>query len=454
MSNKNFGANKMGTQKMLPLILSMALPSMFSMLVQALYNIVDSFYVSSYDPDALSAVTLAFPIQNILIGLSVGTAIGAGSLISRKLGEKNIEFANKTASTGMVLSVLTSIPFVFFGLFFTRPFLLMFESNENIISMGMDYLSITSIFSCFVFVQIAGEKILQSTGNMIWPMILQLIGAITNILLDPVFIFGYFGIPEMGALGAGIATVIGQFVAAVITLIVMFKQKHEVVISFKGFKFEKSVLIGIYKVAIPTAVMSSIASIMVMALNAILATFSTAAYTVLGIFTRMQSFVLMPVFGLSNGLMPILGYNYGARNKKRLMSALKIGIILALIINTTGTAIFMIFPSELLSIFNATPEIYEIGIPAMRISSVYFITAAIGIIISTMFQAVGRGMYSLISSLLRQLFVIVPLAYFLSKISLTAFWYAFPVAEIIAMIAIFYFFFKVYKNEIKPMGDT
>ncbi|MFI3324573.1 MAG: MATE family efflux transporter [Clostridia bacterium] len=453
MSEITYKENKMGTHKMFPLIMSMAIPSMFSMLVQALYNIVDSYYVAKYSIDALSAVSLASPIQNLIIAFSVGTSIGVGSLVSRKLGEKNREQASSAVNHGIVLNVITWVIFLIFGLFFTRQFFEMFESNETIISMGTEYLSIVSACSIGVFISICFEKVFQSTGNMIYPMIIQLVGALTNIILDPILIFGAFGLPELGIKGAAIATVSGQLVSTVVALYLAFrkKSKHAVDISLRGFKFNKLTVKNIYAVGFPTIIMNAIGTVMMLSLNAILSGFSAAAYTVFGLYYKVQSFVFMPVFGLVNGLMPIFGYNYGAKNKKRIMSCMKIGCLIAIIINTLGMLMFLFFPRQLLSIFSATEEIYEIGIPAFRIICTCFIPAAVSVTLSTLFQAVGKGTYSLTISALRQLILIVPIAYFMSNISLTAVWFALPIAEIGGFIMTIILIIKVYNKQIKNL---
>lgn len=453
MKENGIQQNRMGTAKMFPLIVSMALPAMFSMLVQALYNIVDSYFVAQYSTDGLAAVSLAFPIQNLLIAFSIGTSIGAGSLISRRLGEGDRKAADSAAAHSIVLSCLTWLIFVIFGIFGSRPFYEMFESNESIVSMGTEYLSIVSVFSIGAFVQICFEKLFQSTGNMFWPMIIQLVGAVVNIILDPIMIFGWLGLPAMGVAGAAWATVIGQVAGAIVAVVVIKVKDHEIDITLKGFRFDKKTVKDIYAVGIPTIVMNSIGTVMTMAMNGILTGFSAAAYTVFGIYFKLQSFVFMPIFGLSSGLMPIMGYNYGARNKKRVISALKIGMVIAVVIDLLGTAIFELFPTQLLSIFNATPELYEIGVPALRIIATTFVAAAVGITCSTLFQAVGKGSYSLINSILRQLAILVPAAWLLSRISLTATWFALPISDVVSLVVTVILFQKLYNKEVKHLGE-
>ncbi len=447
--------NKMGTAHMLPLILSMSLPAMFSMLVQALYNIVDSYFIAQYDQKGLAAVSLAFPIQNLLIAFGIGTAVGVTSLISRRLGEGKREEASSAAVHGILLGIATSLVFAVYGAFFTTPFFRLFESDPEIIHMGDQYISICCIFSFGMFVSVALEKILQATGNMIWPMVFQLVGAIVNILLDPVLIFGMFGLPKLGITGAAVATVGGQIVSMLVCIVVVARTEHEIKISFKGFHFSWSTVKNIYAVGLPGIVMQSIGSVMTMALNGILAAFSTAAYTVFGLYFKLQSFVFMPVFGLTQGLMPIMGYNFGARNKKRLLSALKQGCLIALLIMTVGMAIFLFLPDKLLGIFDATEELLEVGIPALQIICTCFLFAALGIVSSTLFQAVGCGMYSLLVSLMRQLIILVPAAWILAKLfhEVNAVWWAFPIAEVFSLIASILLFLRLYRTEIAGL-DT
>ena len=395
MEERELSQNKMGTARMFPLILSMAVPAMFSMLVQALYNIVDSYFVSQVSEKGLAAISLAFPIQNLLIAFGVGTAVGVTSLISRRLGQGRQDEADSAATHGILLSLCTYVLFALYGAFFTTPFFRMFESDPEIVQMGDTYISICCIFSFGLFVEISLEKILQATGNMIWPMIFQLVGAVSNIILDPILIFGMFGMPAMGVAGAAIATVGGQIIAMIFSIVVVVLREHAVRITFRGFRPHWRTVRDIYTVGLPAIVMQSIGTVMTMALNGILSAFSTAAYTVFGLYFKLQSFVFMPVFGLTQGLMPIMGYNYGARNKKRLLSALKQGCVIALIIMTLGLLVFLLFPAQLLGIFNASRELLEIGVPALRIIASCFLFAALGIVSSTLFQAVGRGVYSL-----------------------------------------------------------
>ena len=443
--------NKMGTAPILPLIFSMALPAMFSMLVQALYNIVDSYFVAQVSEKGLAAVSLAFPLQNLLISFAVGTAVGVTSLIARRLGQGLQEEADSAATHGVLLAFCTWVLFAIYGAFFSTPFFQLFESDPESVQMGSSYISICCVFSFGIFVEVTLEKTLQATGNMIWPMIFQLIGAVTNIILDPIMIFGLLGFPAMGVAGAAIATVSGQILAMVVAILVITFREHDVHITFRHFRPQWKIIKDIYIVGAPSIVMQSIGTVMTMALNGILSSFSTAAYTVFGLYFKLQSFVFMPVFGLNQGLLPILGYNYGARNRKRLMHTFWSGCVIALVIMAAGMVIFLAFPQWLLSIFNASQELLEIGIPALRIICTCFLFAALGIVASTLFQAVGRGIYSLIVSLMRQLVVLVPAAWLLAQIThqVTAVWWAFPIAECFSLAVSLVLFLRLYRKEIR-----
>lgn len=445
--------NKMGTRPMFPLIVSMALPTMFSMLVQALYNVVDSYFVAQVSEDSLTAVSLVFPVQTLLIAFAVGTGVGINSLVARRLGEKRQEEADNAATHGLLLGVCNWILFALVGIFGSRPFFAAFTSDAALFQMGVDYMSIVCIFSFGVFIEVNIEKMLQATGNMIYPMIFQLIGAIVNIILDPIFIFGYLGLPAMGVAGAAIATVIGQILSMITAIIVLFTQEHDVKVQLHGFRFHWKTVKNIYVVGAPSIVMQAIGSVMTMGMNAILITFGNTAVAFFGVYFKLQSFVFMPVFGLTQGVMPIMGYNFGARNKRRLLSALRICCIIAVAIMAAGLIVFQLIPARLLSIFNASENMLAIGVPALRTISLCFIPAALGIAFSTLFQAVGSGISSLIVSLLRQLILLLPCAYFLSRISLDAVWFAFPLAEIFSFAASMIMAYRIYRLQIKNMPD-
>lgn len=443
--------NKMASTPMLKLIISMSMPSMFSMLIQALYNIVDSMYISFYSTDALTAVSLVFPIQMLLVSVAVGTGVGINSLVSRRLGEKRFGEANSAATHGVVLAVASWILFVVLGLLFIEPYFSMMDATPLVKQMSCTYTNIVVYLSLGCFVQCIFEKTLQATGNMFYPMLFQLTGAIINIILDPIFIFGYLGVPQMGIAGAAIATVTGQIAAMIFSTVIIFTKSHDVHITFKGFKLDLKIIRDIYSVGLPSIIMQAIGSVLTTALNKILIGFSEAAVSVFGIYFKLQSFVFMPVFGLNQGVMPIMGYSYGAHSKKRLVSALKYGCVIAFFIMLAGMIIFWSIPEAMLMMFNATDEIMTIGVPALRIISLCFTSAAIGIMFSTLFQAIGIGINSLIISLLRQIIILLPAAYFLSMIGLEAVWYAFPIAEGISLITSIVLFRFVYKSHIKNL---
>lgn len=449
--SKQLQQNKMGSAPMLGLILSMSLPAMFSMLVQALYNVVDSYFVAKLSENALTAVSLVFPIQNLLIAVGVGTAVGINSLISRRLGEGRREEADRAATHGIILGLLNWVLFALFGLFCSRLFIGAFTSTAEVVEMGTQYMSIVCIFSIGIFVEVNIEKTLQATGNMIYPMVFQLIGAVTNIVLDPIFIFGMFGMPKMGVAGAAVATVAGQILAMIVAAVVIFLKEHEVTISFRGFRVNWNTVRNIYAVGFPAIIMQSIGSVMVMGMNAILIAFTETAVAFFGVYFKLQSFVFMPVFGLTQGVMPIMGYNYGARKKARLMSALKIGSVIALVIMACGMALFWAIPDGLLTIFNASEQMLAIGVPALRTISLCFLPAALGILFSTLFQAVGHGVSSLIISVLRQLVVLLPAAFLLAQIGLQPIWYALPIAEGFSLLASILLFVRMYRKTIKTM---
>lgn len=446
IKKKTISADKMGNTPMLRLILSMSLPTMFSMIIQAMYNIVDSVFVSSLGQDALTALSLAYPLQLMTISVAVGTGVGINSFISRRLGEKNQELANNGAANGIFISIISWLVFLLVGIFLTVPFFKLFNPTPGVMKYGVDYTSIILIFSVGVMVEIAIEKVLQATGNMIFPMIFQLIGAVSNIVLDPLFIFGIGPFPRMEVAGAAVATVIGQILAMLFAIYIFFFKKHAVQVHVRNFKPSLKIIKNIYAVGFPSIIMQSISSVLVVGLNAILMGFSEAAVSVHGIYYKMQSFVFMPVFGLNQGLMPIMGYNFGAKNKDRLHSAIRYGCIIAAFIMLCGTVIFWVFPAQILSLFNANDDILNMGIKAMRFISLSFLPAAIDIIFSTTFQAVGKGFSSMILSLLRQLVFILPAAFVLSNFGVNAVWFAYPIAEVGALIVAIFLYTRINKK--------
>lgn len=457
--------NKMGTKPMLPLVLTMSLPAMFSMMIQALYNVVDSIFVAQYHPDALQAVSLAYPLQLILISFGVGTAVGVNSLIARRLGAKNYKEANAAATTGLFLAAVNWVFFLLLGLFAARPFISLFTKDQTVIGYGATYLNIVLCISFGMLVSTMGEKILQSTGNMIFPMLTQLLGAVINIILDPLLIFGVGFFPRMGVAGAAIATVIAQHCSMLFILLVLFLRKHEVKISFKGFRLQAMVLKNIYAVGFPAIIMQSIGSVMVSGINLIIsvaditAAYAAAYINAFGIYFKLQSFVFMPVFGLNQGVSPIIGYNYGARNKKRMYSAFNLGVVIAAGIMALGTLLFHVAPEWLLSLFEsdaaadmaANARLAEVGVPMLRIISLSFMFAACGIMFGTLFQAIGKGMYSMVMSVCRQLVVLLPVAFILSKVNMIVMWYAFPIAEVVCLLIAIGFFIRLRQKQFNQM---
>ncbi|MGB4408103.1 MAG: MATE family efflux transporter [Sphaerochaeta sp.] len=446
--------NKMGIKPIPSLVLSMSFPIMISMMVQALYNIVDSIFLAQYSEAALTAVSLAFPMQNLLIAVAVGTSLGVNSLLARKLGAKDYEGAEKAANNGLTLSFFSWILFAILGLFFSKTFFGFFTDDANLLQMGTQYVTICFFFSFAIFIDITCERILQATGDTIHPMIIQSTGAIINIILDPILIFGLFGFPSMGVLGAAIATVIGQHVAALLAVYYVRKNK-EVKIRAKYFKLEKRTVIDIYAVGLPSIIMQAIGTIMTTSLNKLLISFGTAAVSVFGVYFRLQSFVFMPIFGLNSGMIPVLGFNYGAKNPKRMMETIRVGLIVSLLIMTTGFAIFMFFPGTLLSWFNASDEMMAIGKIALPRISLCYISAGICIALGSLFQAVGDGYISMLISITRQLIFLLPVAYLLGHFfGLNAVWYAFIIAESSALALSLFFFFRVYRKRIQPLYAT
>lgn len=442
--------NKMGVMPVNRLLFSMSLPMILSMLVQALYNIVDSIFVAQIGETALAAVSLAFPVQNLIIAVSVGTGVGVNALLSRSLGEKNQETANLAAVNGIFVFFLSYLLFAVFGLFFARMYFTVQTSNPEIIEQGTIYLSVCSIFSFGIFLEIALERIMQSTGRTIYNMITQGLGAIINIILDPILIFGLFGFPRMGILGAAVATVIGQIIAMLLLLYFNIRKNSDVNLNMRRFRPDTAIIAEIYRVGLPSIIMQSISSVMTFGVNKILLLFSETAVSVFGIYFKLQSFIFMPVFGLNNAMVPIVAYNYGAARKDRIMKTIRSSVTAAIAIMLAGLAIFQIFPEQLLYLFDASEHMMGIGVPALRIISLSFLFAGYCIVIGSVFQALGNGVYSLITSAARQLVCILPAAWlFASVFGLHAVWYAFPLAEIISVVLTTLLFRRIYQKKIQ-----
>ena len=446
--------NKMGTMPVNKLLVTMSLPMVISMIVQALYNIVDSIFVSRLSEDALTAVSMAFPMQNLMISVAVGTGVGINAMLSRALGEKKFEAANKTAENGIFIEVLGYVLFLLIGIFVTKPFFLAQAGAGDIANMGIEYTRICLLLSFGIFFQFGFERILQSTGRTIFTMITQSTGAIINIILDPILIFGLFGMPKMGVAGAAIATVTGQICAAILAITFNLTKNPDVHISFKGFKPQIIFVKNILSVGIPSIIMSSVGSAMTFGMNKILITFSSTAVAVFGVYFKLNSFVFMPVFGLNNGMVPIVSYNYGAQNKKRLTKTIKLAIMYAVCIMFIGIMLFQFIPDVLLKLFDASDHMLEIGIPALRVISLSFAFAGICIVISSSLQALGHGFLSMMISITRQLIILLPSAYILAKFGgIHAVWWSFNIAEIASLTLSLLFFKHMYNKIIKHLGE-
>ena len=446
--------NKMGVMPVNRLLISMAAPVMISMFIQACYNIVDSIFVARLSENALTAVSLAFPMQMLMISVAVGTGVGMNSLISRRLGERRHEEANLGASNGLFLLALSALLFTVLGLTLTGPFFRLFTEDPEIVSLGVDYLSICMTYCFAIFLQIGCERILQATGNTLYPMLMQLAGAITNIILDPILIFGYLGFPAMGISGAAVATVIGQMVGMLLSFCLIFFKDHEVKLRIRGFRPSMRLIFDIYSVGAPSIVMQCIGTVMLFGLNKILILFTPTAVSVLGVYFKMNSFVFMPVFALNGAALSIVAYNFGARQRKRVTDTLKTTVLYGMGIMGLGVVLFQLLAGEMLRLFEASPDMLRIGVPALKIISLSFPGAAVGIACSTFFQAVGRGTLSMLMSLTRQLLAILPIAYLLAKLfGLSAVWYAFPVAELVAFALCMLLLVSVYRTMIRPLGD-
>lgn len=447
--------NVMGTMPVGRLLFTMAWPAILSMTISSLYNIVDSIFVAKLSEDALTAISLVYPVQMLVIAFSVGTGVGTNSLIARRLGAKRFKDAEEAASTGFRLPFINWLPFLAFGLFGSAPFMSFYaKGSAYIYDAGLSYLRITTILCVFLMLEVMIEKILQGQGDMVAPMICSLSGALCNIILDPILIFGLLGFPALGVTGAAIATVIGQILSLAIGLYMLFWRKNQVRVVLSGFHWQARVVEEIYAVGFPSIVMQSIGTVMNLSLNAIIMSISKTGVAVFGAYFKLQSFIFMPCFGLNQGALPIFGYNYGARNRERLMQAFRTTLFAAFAIMILGTLLFQLFPDKLLTLFDASDEMLSVGVPALRIISLCFIPAAFGIICSTMFQSTGHGFWSLYASLIRQLLGIVPLAFILSKqFGLNGVWMSFPLAEILGTLFALIFIRRLYVREIKYLNE-
>lgn len=445
----------MGVMPVTKLIITMSLPIMASMLVQALYNIVDSVFVAQISENALTAVSMAFPLQNLMIAVSTGTAVGINALLSRNLGAKNYNQVNHIANHAVFLALMSYLLFLVIGFFGAEPFFRSQTDIEEIVSYGTQYTRICLCASVGLFVQMFFERMLQATGKAVYSMVTQMTGAIINIILDPILIFGWFGLPAMGVAGAAIATVGGQMVGAIIGIIINQKKNKEICIQLKGFRPDFALIKQIYGIGIPSIILASIGSIMNYGMNRILLGFTSTAAAVFGVYFKLQSFIFMPVFGLNNGMVPVVAYNYGAGNRERVVKAIKTSVVLAVGIMAIGFAMFQTIPGLLLSLFDASETMLEIGIPALRTISLSFIFAGVGIACSGSFQALGSAVYSMIMSIIRQLGVLLPVAYLFSRTGqIRLVWFAFPIAEVVAIVACMIVLRHVNKTVISKIGKN
>lgn len=446
--------NKLGVMPIKKLVVSMALPLMISNLVQALYNIVDSVFVAQINENATKAISLAFPIQLLMLAVSIGTGVGTSSLLSRKLGEKNFRDAEIAANQGFFLAVCSYAAFLIFGLFFSEMFFASAAENAELADMGVTYLRIVTCFSFGLFIQINCERIMQGTGNALWSMILQLVGAVINIILDPILIFGWFGLPAMGVAGAAIATVAGQIIAAAFAVVIIFVRVKEVKIDIRAMKPHGAMILTIYQVGLPSIIMQALNSVILTVINAILLPVSELNVWILGVYFKIQSFVCMPVFGLNNGIIPIIAYNYGARRRKRITDTITFSLIAATVIMIIGTLLLCLCPHLLLSMFNPSAETIGPAARAFRIIASSFVFSGVAILFSAVYQALGKGYLSLIISAIRQGIVLLPvLIVLLYTAGADSIWFAYPVAEITACVLSIIFMAYAYKKHIRVIPE-
>lgn len=447
--------NKMGVMPVNKLLITMSLPMMISMLVQALYNVVDSIFVAMINEDALTAVSLAFPLQSLMIAVGAGTGVGINAILSKSLGEKNYERADKSANTGVLLALFGTALFIVIGILAVGPFYRSQTDSETIINYGIQYLTIVCCGSFGIYMQFVFERLLQSTGKTLYTMFTQGTGAIVNLILDPILIFGLLGMPKMGVAGAALATVIGQWAAGAEALVLNQKYNDEVHVSLSEiFKADFSMIKEIYRIGVPSMVMQAIGSVMTYGMNRILIGFTSTATAVFGVYFKLQSFIFMPIFGMNNGLVPILAFNYGAGKKDRFLKAMKLGIMYAMSIMMIGIILFQTCTRPLLSLFSASETMMAIGVPALRIICLSFLFAGFCIICGTVFQALGKSTYSMVVSIARQLVVLLPAAYLLSLTgNVNMVWFSFPIAEIMSLLVTLYYLRKINREIISKIGE-
>ncbi len=447
--------NKMGYMPVPRLLFTMSMPMVISMLVQALYNVVDSVFVARISENALTAVSMAFPVQNLMIAVSVGTGVGINALLSRSLGEKQFRQADRAARNGLFLGLVTYLAFAVFGLAGSRLFFTSQTSDPELIAYGTQYVFTVTVFSFGICLAVVGERLLQSTGRTIYNMITQGLGAIINIILDPILIFGLWGFPRMEVLGAAVATVVGQICGMALSLFFNVRKNQEINLNMKGFRPDWATIRKIYEVGLPSIIMQSIGSVMVFGVNKILMMFTSTAVSVFGVYFKLQSFIFMPVFGLNNGMVPIIAYNYGARRKKRITETVKLSIGAAVAVMLAGLAVFQLRAEALLEIFDASPDMLSIGVPALRTISLSFLFAGYCIVVGSVFQALGNGVYSLAVSVARQILVILPVAYVFARLwGLNAVWWSIPIAEIVSVVMSTVLLRRIYRLRLAPLEAT
>ncbi len=445
--NNNLAENKMGIMPVNRLLITMSLPIIVSMLVQALYNIVDSIFVAQINENALTAVSLAFPVQNLMISIAGGTGVGVNSLVSKSLGAKDYKLANKTASVSIFLAIVNWLVMLTVGITLSRKYFLIQTTDPQIVEYGYEYMSIITIFSFGIFGQVMGERLLQATGKTIYTMVTQGIGAVINIIFDPIFIFGMFGLPAMGVKGAAAATVMGQIIAMVLTVYFNIRVNKELKFSLKQMLPKLKILKNIYKVGFPSILMMAISSVTTFIMNKILIAFTSTATAVYGVFFKLNSFIFMPVFGLNNGMVPIIAYNYGAKKHSRIIKTMCLSITYAMIVMVIGFLIFQLLPGKLLQLFNASADMTAMGIPALRIISISFLAAGFSVVSLSVLQALGQGLYSLVVSASRQLVILAPVAYIMSLFGrLELIWWSIPIAEIASVLLCIVFLKKTFSK--------
>ena len=446
--------NKMAVMPVRRLLLNMAWPMMLSMLIQALYNVVDSVFVSYISEGALTAVSLAYPMQNLMIAVATGTGVGVNALLSRNLGERNFPMVNRTAGNALFLGLISYVVFALLGVFGSRAYFAAQVTDPEIIRMGQEYLTVILVLSIGCFGQVLLSRLLQSTGKTFYSMVIQMVGAVLNIILDPLLIFGLGGFPAMGVAGAALATVISQLVGTALGLYYNLRKNPEIHFALSQLRPSGGIIARIYSVGVPSILLQTVASLLIFGLNQILVSFSETATAVYGVYFKLQGFAFLPIIGMNNGMVPIIAYNYGAKKPERILQTIKLAILYAVGIMVAAVLLFQIFPVQLLSFFQASPEMLDIGVPALRTLSLCFLVGGFTIVSSSVFQALGKGLLSMSISVFRQLLLVLPLAYFFSLTgNLNMVWWAFPVAEVLAGLLAAYYLWRAYHRVILPLRD-